>query len=299
MNSKAKTIRFLVVLLFFIFIGLIFRFAIRPFLSTWGSSDDITEMALPGDSIVSSPSYIATRTITIDAKPREIYPWLVQMGKKKAGMYGWDWFNNGFKQSSYNIIPAYQKLEKGDTIRVRTGLRMEIADFEKDTFIVWKGISSSSDASVTWMLLPSGKRETKLVCRMRMKYNYANPLTIINWGYEIVDMPLNRASLKGILNRSEALGQINMSTEIARAVLLLFPLLAMFIFLARVFRKEKYWEPLYMVGIMLVFFLFLLYVSLPLWVLVIVAFIVLLTLIGTAAESAALKQQQTTENQTT
>ncbi|MFC0876701.1 hypothetical protein ACE01N_08900 [Saccharicrinis sp. FJH2] len=299
MNFKAKTIRFLVVLLFFIFIGLIFRFAIQPFLSTWGSSDEIAEMALPGDSLVSSPSYVATRTITIAAKPWEIYPWLVQMGKKKAGMYGWDWFNNGFKQSSYNIIPAYQKLDTGDVVRVRTGLEMEIQDFKKDTFIVWKGISKSSDASVTWMLTPSGKRETKLVCRMRIKYHYVNPVTLINLGYEIVDMPLNRASLKGIQNRAEALGQNNMSTEIARAVLLLFPLLAMFIFLLRVFKKEKYWEPLYMVGIMLVFFLFLLYVSLPMWVLVIVAFIVLLTLIGTAAESAALKQQQSTENQTT
>ena len=298
MNFKAKTIRFLVVLLFFIFIGLIFRFAIRPFLLTWGSSDDIIEMALPGDSIVSSPSFVATRTITIDAKPREIYPWLVQMGKKKAGMYGWDWFNNGFKQSAYNIIPAYQKLDIGDTVKVRTGLKMTIKNFKKDTFIVWKGLNKS-DASVTWMLIPSGKRETKLVYRMRMKYHYGNPVTLINLAYGIVDMPLNRATLKGILNRAEALGMVNMTTEIARAVLLFFPFLALIIFLMRVFRKEKYWEPLYMVGIMLVLFLLLLYITLPLWVLVIVAFIVLLTLIGTAAESAALKQQQATEKQMT
>jgi hypothetical protein len=45
--------------------------------------------ALPGDDLVPAPDWQATRAITIDAAPSEVWPWLVQMGypKYRAGWY--------------------------------------------------------------------------------------------------------------------------------------------------------------------------------------------------------------------
>ena len=93
MKTNSKIVRLFIVILIIFVIGVIFKFTIRPWLLTWGATDNEVELVLPGDSILSNASYGATRAITIDVRPREIYPWLVQMGYKKAGFYGFDWFN--------------------------------------------------------------------------------------------------------------------------------------------------------------------------------------------------------------
>ena len=36
----------------------------------------------------------ATRAVTVEARPEEIWPWLVQIGCKRAGWYSYDWIDN-------------------------------------------------------------------------------------------------------------------------------------------------------------------------------------------------------------
>ena len=45
---------------------------------------------MPGDDLVSSPTFCATRAITIHARPEDVWPWLVQMGYNRAGSYSYD-----------------------------------------------------------------------------------------------------------------------------------------------------------------------------------------------------------------
>jgi hypothetical protein len=47
--------------------------------------------ALPGDDIISDPTTIWNRGITIEASPSEVWPWLVQMGYGRAGFYVPEW----------------------------------------------------------------------------------------------------------------------------------------------------------------------------------------------------------------
>jgi hypothetical protein len=49
---------------------------------------------MPEDNIVAHPVFDATRAITIRAMPETIWPWLVQMGFKRAGFYGYDLIEN-------------------------------------------------------------------------------------------------------------------------------------------------------------------------------------------------------------
>ena len=46
--------------------------------------------ALPGDDLVPRPMWEATRVVTIDAPPAEVWPWISQMGYGRGGWYGWN-----------------------------------------------------------------------------------------------------------------------------------------------------------------------------------------------------------------
>ena len=62
--------------------GAYLRF-IRPWQLRWGATDEEVARAMPGDDVVKQPTFNATRAVTIQARPEEIWPWLVQMGIKQ------------------------------------------------------------------------------------------------------------------------------------------------------------------------------------------------------------------------
>jgi hypothetical protein len=64
--------------------GVYLRF-IRPWQLQWGAIDEEVARAMPGDDVVKHPTFNATRAVIIQARPEEIWPWLVQIGIKRAG----------------------------------------------------------------------------------------------------------------------------------------------------------------------------------------------------------------------
>ena len=62
--------------------GAYLRF-IRPWQLRWGATDEEVARAMSGDDVVKQPTFNATRAVTIQARPEEIWPWLVQMGIKQ------------------------------------------------------------------------------------------------------------------------------------------------------------------------------------------------------------------------
>jgi hypothetical protein len=60
---------------------------------------------MPGDELLDEPSFDATRAITIDAPPAEVWPWLVQIGHGRAGFYSYDLFDNAARPSAERIVP--------------------------------------------------------------------------------------------------------------------------------------------------------------------------------------------------
>jgi len=62
---------------------------------------------------VSSAPYRATRAITIDAPPKSVWPWLVQVGCGRAGLYSNDLLDNLSRPSADGIIPELQDLDVG------------------------------------------------------------------------------------------------------------------------------------------------------------------------------------------
>lgn len=72
----------------------------RPWQLRWGATADEVGRTLPGDDVVADPTFNATRAITIAARPDQIWPWLLQVGVKRAGWYSYDILDNLGRPSS-------------------------------------------------------------------------------------------------------------------------------------------------------------------------------------------------------
>lgn len=66
----------------------------RLWYNRWGATAEECEKALPGDELVPHPRIASTRAITIQAPPAAVWPWLVQMGQGRGGLYSYDGLEN-------------------------------------------------------------------------------------------------------------------------------------------------------------------------------------------------------------
>lgn len=63
---------------------------IHPELLRSGAEREEERRPLPGDDLVPRPLWEATRAVTIEATPLEVWPWVAQMGYGRGGWYGWN-----------------------------------------------------------------------------------------------------------------------------------------------------------------------------------------------------------------
>ena len=65
--------------------------------------------AFPGDDRIPQAIDTLTHGVTIRRPPRDVWPWLVQMGAgTRAGWYSYDWLDNGRQPSATRIVPELQ-----------------------------------------------------------------------------------------------------------------------------------------------------------------------------------------------
>ncbi|MEM9521534.1 MAG: hypothetical protein AAGA37_19645 [Actinomycetota bacterium] len=81
----------------------------------WGARADEIGGDVVGDHLVPDATLLATRSISLDAPPTEVYPWLAQMGFGKAGWYSYDWLDNLGRRSATEIRPDWQ-VDEGDPV---------------------------------------------------------------------------------------------------------------------------------------------------------------------------------------
>ena len=80
---------------------------------TWGATAAEVAAPMPGDQLLPRAQYRATRAISVDARPEEIWPWLVQVGYRRAGWYAGDLLDNFARPSVQRIVPELQDLRVG------------------------------------------------------------------------------------------------------------------------------------------------------------------------------------------
>lgn len=71
---------------------------------------------LIGDELVPDAHFQRTHQRFLDAPPRVVWPWLLQMGSQRAGWYSIDRLDNAGAPSARQIIPELQHLQMGDLV---------------------------------------------------------------------------------------------------------------------------------------------------------------------------------------
>jgi hypothetical protein len=74
---------------------------------------------MPGDGVVARAQFTATRAITIDVPPEDVWPWIVQVGYHRAGFYTYDLIDNGCQRSAERILAEYQQPALGDLMPIQ------------------------------------------------------------------------------------------------------------------------------------------------------------------------------------
>jgi hypothetical protein len=173
----------------------------------WGATPAEVSGSLPGDTQFPNAPFQATRAITVDAPPDEVWPWLVQVGCLRAGWYSNDLLDNLARPSATTILPDLQHLEIGQWVPMsptpseRTALKVH--SFEVNKWLLW----TTPDSTWAWKLTPANEDSTRLITRIHTRYNWQKPLSAA-FGVllmELGDFAMSRRMLRGIKARAETI----------------------------------------------------------------------------------------------
>jgi hypothetical protein len=175
----------------------------------WGATDAEVDAVLPGDELLKDVGQQATRAVTVDAPPEQVWPWIVQEGMGRAGWYTYDWFYKATKSadfidggSSDRIVPELQTLKPGDEIRINAQVAYKVERMEAPrvlTLVLTPPDGKRTDMDYVLKPLDGGKR-TRLILRIAAE---GSPTFWSSGPFEFGAFVMSRANLLGIKEREE------------------------------------------------------------------------------------------------
>jgi hypothetical protein len=187
----------------------VYWLALRPRHMRWGATDAEVKRAMAGDDSVEHPIHVTTRAVTIRAKPTEVWPWLVQMGYGRGGMYSYDFVDRVMgildRESTWQILPEYQQLKAGDVIPMGSGPSWPVVALEPCRSIVLNIQEPGVHVTWSYLLEERGWRLTRLVLRVRTWLEIKPPMIPLLALMDPGEFLMVRKHLLGIKARAEAL----------------------------------------------------------------------------------------------
>ena len=196
--------------LFVIFtLTMLYWFPIRRWMNRWGSTPSDLSRVMAGDRFLIDPTYSGTTAVTVNAAPDDIWPWLVQIGYQRGGLYSYDWLDRLFgyldRPSATRILPEFQHLAVGDDIPVGRGPSWPVAVVEPGRALV---LDMRNMGGFDWVwqfgLYTVDEKRTRLVSRscVRTRSIWAR---IATYAIEPAGFLMTRRMLLGIKQRAEGL----------------------------------------------------------------------------------------------
>jgi len=187
----------------------LYWFPIRRWMGRWGTTPSDLSRVMAGDGLIADPTYSGTMAVIVNARPEDIWPWLVQMGYQRGGLYSYDWLDRLFgfldRPSTARILPEFQHLAVGDEIPLGRGPGWPVASMEPPRALV---LDMRNMGSIDWVwqfgLYTVDEKQTRLVSRSRV-----HARTIWAWlltsAIEPAGFIMTRRMLLGLKQRAEAL----------------------------------------------------------------------------------------------
>ena len=209
-STEVIVTRSLLTLLVLPGLGLLYWFPIRRWYRYWGATRAEIERDMPGDAEVPRAIYETTLAVTVDAPPADIWPWLVQLGYRRGGLYSYDWLDRLFgfldAPSAEAILPEFQQLAVGDVIPVGRGAGFPVSALEPFRALVLSGESEGFRWTWQFGLYPIDERRTRLVSRNRARMARTAGSTLFMCLLEPAAFIMTRRMLLGLKRRAETTG---------------------------------------------------------------------------------------------
>ena len=185
-------------------------FASLPWMDRWGATEAEVAGSFTGDELVPEPRVTYTRAVSINAAPEEIYPWIVQLGAERGGMYSYEWFETNILRcelvNAERIHPEWQNLKVGDPVKMCPGTSgpppYEVAILEPGRAMVLGHRANGAWIEVwQFILLPQKDGSARLIVRSR---NAAQ-----GWFWDVIrpgEFIMARGMMLGIKERAEGMG---------------------------------------------------------------------------------------------
>lgn len=174
-------------------VTIVYLLFLWPWMRTWGATKAEVNATLPGDDIVPAANLRTTKGITIQAPPAAIYPWLLQIGVDRGGMYSYDWLENLFGLNVHtadHILPEYQNAQVGDFWRftpkdyiLNPGPGLYVRQLiANEAVLLCFGLEGKPDEVCfdTWqfVLAPQADGSTRLLLRSNMAMEQELPIKL-------------------------------------------------------------------------------------------------------------------------
>jgi hypothetical protein len=187
----------------------LYWFPIRRWMSRWGATPSDLQRVMVGDGLLADPTFSYTTVVNVNAPPEDIWPWLVQLGYQRGGLYSYDWLDRLFgyldRPSATRILPEFQRLAVGDHIPLGRGPSWPVAVAEPDHALV---LDMRNMGGIDWVwqfgLYAVDERRTQLVSRSRVRARTVSAW-LLTAAIEPAGFVMTRRMLLGLKQRAEAL----------------------------------------------------------------------------------------------
>jgi hypothetical protein len=182
-----------------------------------GRVHDERRSALLGDEFLPHAGFQRTHLRDIEAPPSRVWPWLVQIGARRAGWYSLDRLDNAGIRSADRIIPELQALQLGDLIPAlpKGDAAFAVLRLEPARVLVLGspslrpgGAPEGADTSpyrYTWAfaLEPIGDSATRLIVRGRASFVPSLGMALLRLYRGAAHEVMQRAQLRHLKHRIE------------------------------------------------------------------------------------------------
>ena len=157
---------------------------------------------LPGDELVDA-DVIMERAFTLDASPSSVWPWLVQIGKDRAGWYlprAVELFIPPARRAARRLDPRFASLEVGQTIADWGGrdATLTVAEISEPEHLVFT--SRRGRAGFTWALVLTDLGGRTRV-RSRVRIGPVRRTWLAKYGGGLIDAATIHGLARGLRER--------------------------------------------------------------------------------------------------
>ena len=176
----------------------------------------VTRPILAGDDLLPAARAEVSHHVDIETPPEKVWPWLVQMGRRRGGWYSWDLLDNGGAPSADRIVPELQKLAVGDILPIKAkgsdGFAVLVLDPPRALVLGDPSLLPSRTRRdphapcATWafVLEPLGPAATRLHVRVRAEYERSLAASLLRPLVGALHEVMERKQLRTLKERAEA-----------------------------------------------------------------------------------------------